>query len=403
MSKRGYGKKVKRSKNLYKKKKSSFRKVVEMGLTLVLVGALVFVGFTVGKTIFEYEGREPVEPVDIDNPHTDVSETSEASETPDVTGEPEEPSTIPEEIGRSVYAPANVLTSTVNLSAFLEKAKSDGFDAVVIELKDSDGRLLYKSEIEVLADTSIIAGTLTAEQISSLCVNAGLKPIARINTLMDKLAPSIIQNVSYTLGEGGRWLDGSASNPDSRLWANPFLQGTKSYISEITSELYKAGFNDIIYANTVFPRLPAANNQYFPANVTGEDVRFSALAELVMFAVGNSPGANIMLEMSLNDIISGTDTVGSAEILRAANTLEGIKLVVTFTRAESESVATGGAVIVPDDLADLVKTSFTKVENQAGELEIIPCMDGTSLSESDREKIISAFVQMGYESHMVRN
>jgi len=411
MAKRNYGK-VKRSKNLYKKKKSGFRKVIETAITAVLVVGLSFVGYTIAKTILEYEPSEnnnndvsvdvlPIETVDINNENPGEPE-DDGSGTPN-----HEPSaSTPEYSGNAIYAPSTVLESSASLSAFLESARSSGFEAVVIELKNSDGRLLYNSEIPVLQGADIIAGTLTAEQIVAACTSAGLKPVARINTLMDQLAPRLIGSVSYRFADGNyAWMDGRPE-AGGKQWANPFLDGTKAYIAELTEELFNAGFADVVFVNTIFPNFhPVDINNHLTGNPeTDFTTRFTALVSLVNNAAEKVPGANIMLEMSLSDIVNPNEPepMRTAEILRGVNDLNIQTVIITFTRDDTEAVTTGDGS-APLELPGRIVDMFTKAQTFTNELEIIPLLADSGLSEIDREVIISAFYEMGLENYMLRN
>ncbi|MDR0222475.1 MAG: putative glycoside hydrolase [Oscillospiraceae bacterium] len=405
MSKRGYGKKIKRSKNLYKNQKSRFRTIVEFAVTAAAVAGLCFVGYTIAATVFNYERPQGGGDVTESAPTaTSGGVTGESGETPGVSesGSDAEPPPY-KSLGKTVYARLNVLSSPTSLSAFIEEAKSEGYDAVVVELKDEDGRLLYKSGVAAVAgDGDIIAGTLTAKQIAESFSNAGIRPIARINTLKDRLAPAKIKDVSYRFADGNSaWLDDRPEN-GGKFWANPFLQGTADYISDITAELYEAGFGDVIYANVVFPDFRKYDLTILSRRDTDEKTRFSALADFVNKAAEKSPGVNIYIEMSAGDVISGGGPVKTAEILRAGSSFSAAGAVLIFSRAEKAAEATGGEVPTPEELTELVRSVFEKAEKQTGELEIIPCADVSGLSESDVGKVISAFLKMGYENYMTK-
>jgi hypothetical protein len=379
-------------------------------MAVVVVG-LSFVGYTVAKTIIDYEGSSTEDvPVNITPPEDTEEIIDSPSDEPGLNEPLPEPPPLPEPIGKTVYAPPNVLTNQASLSSYLESAKTAGYEAVVIEMKDSEGRLLYKSDIEVLSEENepkIIIGTLTAGQVVSACEAAGLRPVARINTLMDRLSPSKIKEVSYKFADGSNmsWMDNSPEN-GGKFWANPFLSGTKAYLSEITSELYKAWFDTVIFANTVFPDFKPYDISILSSELTDDKTRFSALGNLLNYISENShaedgsPGVNILLEISLNDIINGGEPVKTAEILRA-NSLAAGGIVLIFTKAEAETAVTGGNITTPE-LSALVKDAFSKAESKT-ELEIIPLLDGSALSESDMEKILIAFSDMGYESFISRN
>jgi len=404
MSKRGL--KVKRSKKLYKKKKSLFRKVIEALALVVVVVTLGFVGFTVAETVLNYvpSGTSDT-PTDV--PTSEDTEPSEVESTTDPETYTDEPSSSNNggiDAGTAVYAPSTVLESSAALSSYLAKAKTDGFSTVVIEMKDEEGKLLYKTGIEIVAsDSEVTVGTLNAKQIADACIAAGLKPIARISTTKDHIAPAKIADVSYA-----GWLDDRPGV--GRLWANPFLAGTVTYISEITSELQEAGFSEIIFANTIFPVFRGIDFQMLSPDITNPETRFTALGNLVNVAADDTPDANMLIEVALRDI-TDTALIGTAEILRNdGGDLDVTGVILVFSHEDFENSTPVGTS--PPSTTDrgvgvgigkTVKDGFAKAVANAGRLDIIPLLDRSNLSKSDLDAITEAFVDEGYENYIIRN
>jgi hypothetical protein len=401
----GY-RKVRRAKNLYKKKKSGFRKVIETALLVVLVVGLGFVGFTVADTVINWVCGSCDEKPCVCEPTPLPDPTHNPDDHVDPTNEPPSEATPTEDgnnisAGSAVYAPSNVLSSSTTLSAFLETAKSDGYDSVVIEMKDDEGKLLYKSSIDVVAsDNEINTGTLTAEQIAKTVTDAGLTPIARISTLKDHIAPQKLKDVSYV-----GWLDNTPQAGGKR-WSNPHLPGTKLYIAQITSELHEAGFSDVVFANTIFPVFRGVDFTILPVNETNPETRFTALAEIV----NNSAlaGSNILIEVTFSDLAgAGGNPEGTAEILRnGSDSLEAEGLVLLFTASDfgtgtgSNSNSNSNSSV---SVEKIISQAFSEVEKHSGKMTILPLLDRSGLSESDIEEISAAFESNGSSHFMVRN
>jgi len=396
------GKKIKRARNLYKKKKSGFRKTVETVIFALVAAGLCFVGYAAGKPLLKFISGD-TNPAYTDDIPASASGSESESTDPPVTSAATEPSVtttapITKSVAYAVYAPPNVLTGTAALSAFLETAKSGGYEAAVIEMKDAEGRLLYKSEIDVLVGLDEInAGVLTAAQIASSCNGTGIKPIARINTLMDRIAPSKFKDVSYRFSDGTSWLDNRRED-GGKLWANPFLPGTVSYIKELTAELYNAGFGDIVFANLTFPNMREYDMSILPPEVSDMKTRYSALAEVIASAHAACPNANIMTEMSIADVIANGGPVGTAEILRNKSVDFNAALIV----AGAAELNAGGEAAVTADLSELVKNAYATAEKIVG-VKIIPCVDGSALSDADKSKVAAALASAGYAEYMARN
>jgi hypothetical protein len=386
MQKRGYGR-IKRTKSLYKAKKSRFRRVLEsVGFAMLLI-ALVFVGYTIADAIRNYT---PSEEVHVNNPEPDEipGGDSHTVTTPEVSDTTEPPLLSSD----AVYAGANAFMSAQELQAQLTAAKAGGFGAVIIEMKDDTGRLLYQSRIEAVLAASnsgeIIAGGLSAEEIVQICAAAEITPIARVNTLKDHIVPTS-WGAAYA-----SWLDNSVEN-DGKRWLNPFAQATIDYTSAIIAELEQAGFADIILANTVYPfeEFRSIDRSILPSNVTNSDTRHTGLGEFVN-TVADSSGARLFAEV-LVSCFSGDNIRGTAEVLRNKPlNISGVKLV--FTRGDLES-AEGASV------TEMLESLLSAVKNYTGELEISPVLYSENLSESDHAAVLAAFEAKGFEQMTIFN
>jgi hypothetical protein len=308
------GYKVKRfSKNLYKTPKSGFRKVIEVLVSVVVVIGLGFIGFTAADALISLRCTDCERhrlfclcEITVFVPAEPTSEPPTIDELPTIISEP---TSEPHQLANincthsTVIAPLNVLSNSTALLAFIAEAKSDGFETVVIDMKNDFGHLLYQSGI-ILPNTSgdtllsdnrnIVTGTLSADSIASAISAQGLNPVARITTLRGRAAPENIPDVRYA-----GWIDGE------RAWANPALNGTRTYISEIVRELHNAGFAGIMLAGNIFPSKPfsARDLHILPDYVSNFETRYTALEEFVNTVAGAVPDAVILLDANEGDEI----------------------------------------------------------------------------------------------------
>jgi hypothetical protein len=313
-----------------------------------------------------------------------------------VTDEPKPPDPPIPTGGSAIYARAGVLENTTALRSYLKEEKSRGFGTIVLEMKDEDGRLLYLSELPaVVGREEIVIGTLTAKQIVDICIEEGFKPIARINTLKDRLAPSGL-GIAY-----GGWLDNTPANGGKR-WSNPFSQGTIDYTAQITAELYEAGFADVIFANTRFPFdvFRGVDLTILPSEVTNSSTNFTGLAGFVNAVSEEVSDANLLLEISLSCFTDGNLSGTSAILRNGGNNLDVGGIVLIFNRGyfESPSVLREGSTI-----DSVVSGAFSAIAQHTGGLDIIPVLDGSEISENDRERIVEAFSANGFENFIIRN
>jgi hypothetical protein len=384
------GRKIKRVKSLYKPRKSQSRKVFEVAAMVVVVCVLGFVGWNIGSALFNYS--PPDEQFTIDNGQLIIDVNSDY-EPP--YGEPDSDEDVPPESSKNfnaILAPSSVLDNQTSLAAYIRQAENNGFNAVVLEIKDSTGQLFYASEFEPIQGSEIIRGTLTAEQIIAAFDGTGVKPIARLNTLLDRLAPRVLADVSYVFeAGGGRWAD-DFLDLGGKLWANPFLGGTRDYHLFITDELVNAGFTDIILANINFPRFRNSDRELLEARFTAPATRFEGLVGFVKALEASS--ANLYLEMTVADLL---EDVATAEVLRGGKDLNSFELLLIYNRddfsAEHETSSNTSAI---------VSAMYGRAANQFGDFGITPLLNREGLSDREIADVLGVFGDLGFESFIIR-
>jgi hypothetical protein len=419
-----YGVKIKRTKTLYKFKKTPLQKAVNTAATLIVVSFLAVAGYSAGKPLVEFlrNGGES----SLTEDTVKWTPPSESEITPGISGntpgknpsesanpqEKEKPP-VPAENIRAVYAPDSVLTDENALSAFLVQAKSLNYNAAAVELKNSDGYILYKSELPVFAASpdnpqnpaaaEIVKGTMPLRQIKDVFDKEGLTPIVKINTISDHAAPKYFDGMNYRFNEGGnsyKWVD---DRPDrgGKPWSDPFKDETKNYVSDIVNEVSAAGFPHIILSGTVFPPFRPYDASILPAQYSDMNSRLNALINLIEACVSKKGGAKLYTEMTASDILGIYLTASrgynfrTAEILNGKDKLTGIDgIVVKINLADcrkifsalpaSENLYTIGDSTSADTLCKYI-SDF--IREKISPSEFIPCIETSGVAQDDLIKI----------------
>ena len=338
--------KIKRSKfNLYNKKKSKAQRVLRVIITIIVVCGLGVLGYGLGKPLIKYIQEKG------SNTESDVSSaitaiinsqieqtTSEQTVSENVSStesvEESEPP-APLTTDKVYYLAEDAALSEASLSAAVEEAKNSGCSVAAVTLKNADGYMLYKTEIAGVKDTEIVTGTLTAAQIAEKISAAGLTPAARINTLMDKIG-AVYTEGNYELAGaqgGGCWLD-NAQSKGGKPWLSPFKEKTVGYIGNVSAELSKAGFKQIICVNTRYPAFHGVDISTYlndlPLNDSAK--RAEALWNVVNSAKENAEngGAELWLEMSGAGVVAETRDCTDAELILDSEKLSTVKIAVNY-------------------------------------------------------------------------
>lgn len=414
------GFKVKRTrKNLYRKRKSTGRKIFDGVLFVVILGALVFVGYSVASPLMKFFGgngnnssvSEPAWTPPESLPETSDSTSGNTSDgnsgnndtsKSDNTSSDSKPVEVTSTLAAA--APDSALKSEDALNKYLDSVKDSGYNAVVFTLKNTTGELLYKSSLKAVKDnTDVNKGTLTAAQIVKACKSANVNAIAAVNTLYDRKTPYLFENAGYIITDGNwSWLD-AASDNGGKPWTTPYSTDAVNYYADICGELAKAGFTDIELENTIFP-----NFQSYDYSLLSKDLqsanRSEKLAALAAACAkkakdGNATAtveikADALLTMAANaydgtaEIWSVKDKAGDSKILVTMD----MSLLGTKLQTSADKTTT-----VEKDKVKAVKQIFTLVKKTAGETDIAVGITGSSnLSADDIKNCRTELEKLGF-------
>ena len=408
------GFKVKRSrKNLYKRRKSTGRKIFEGVLFVIILGALVFIGYSVASPLLKFFSGEnqtsstASEPVWIppESVTDDMSSGVESTESSQQTTT-DKPQESPSE-NKALFAalvPDMALQSESALTKQLATLKESGYTAAVFTLKNTTGELLYKSALAAIKDnTDINKGKLTAAQIVKACTDAGLTPVASITTLYDRKTPYLFDDSGYVISEGDwSWLDAAADN-GGKPWTTPYSKNAVNYYASICFELAKAGFTDIEIENTIFPNFQSYDYSLLSKDLQSAD-RSDKLAALAQACAVKAKEANASatVEIKAGELLTmNVNTYdGTAEIWSSKDKMKDCRVLVTMdTSLLGTNLKTSSDKItaVNKSAAEGVKQVFTLVKKAVGETEIAVGITGSSkLSADDIKKCIEELEKLGF-------
>lgn len=415
-----YGRKIKKTKNLYRRKKTAGQKAFGTVMLVLAVSAIAFLGFCIGKPLLDYfagvgkdqtpewtpaasyaqmQGSEPEMQAGTDNGATDVpadaqGEGTAPSTTPPVTDAPLPAATssspsvttpVSADALVSTEVHASALANRSSLSAVLAKAKADGYNSAVVQLKDRNGYFRYKTQIEGAEEGKLITGTMTLDEIISAFKENGMVPIAEIAVLSDHAGCEVYNDMNYKcIGTTTSWLDAGSG---MRRWANPESTATREYFAKVSAELMTAGFEHILLTDVMFPNFQHYDAEFIAQKYFSED-RYKFLYNVVK--AGN------MIEMKALDVI--TLPYGrTAEVLNDVTQLHDNSIGLVISRKD---LTTENGY--PADAKTLIESVLMLAEKRAGGLKIVPIIDSSSFDDAEKSKIIGTLSSIGYESFIIR-
>lgn len=340
------------------------KKAKNVVLFLLVVALLVFVGYSIsGPLVNLFKGEKTERP---------GSSSSLITSAPAVSSEISKEEEESEQIDLKIaYLPLDTAKNAENLSVYLEKVKSLGYNAVALTLKDEDGAIYYKTANEMASSV----GSVSAAAIENLSevVNkikgASLIPVAEINAFKDKIATKNADaKIQYAGQEGWSWLDAENGKP----WLNPYSDAAQGYVTALACELADLGFDNVMVKSVMFPsvfRLVSTNFGPLEDTLSHKDVLMKYTLDLKNAL--NNKGAKLLL------------CYNAASALQENNVIYGGGNPKTFS----------ADIYVPEVGADVI--SFSAESVSEGELTQKDKLDAFTAQMKDDGKERKFVIQFG--------
>ena len=153
----------------------------------------------------------------------------------DVTLEPFE--------ARALYAPAAIFESAGRLDEMLELLDRTEANAMVIDVKETDGRLYYATDLETAADVGAIRENpvFDLEELLPMLEERGIYTIARMVSMKDNTSAAARPEMAVrNLATGEPWRDNIGG-----AWLDPSAPGVGEYLASIAGDLAAKGFDEV--------------------------------------------------------------------------------------------------------------------------------------------------------------
>lgn len=401
------GRKIYRTSTNYRKKRN--RKILKAFLIIILLAALVFLGYSIAKPIHNYflektgsgaaeEDKPWTPPVMTEKAEDDAPAETEKEDTT----EPVKEETPAAADRFSAYQlPVTALASTEALMEALDTAKGSGYTAIAVTLKAEGGKIYYTTGSEMAKSAEeAVAGTMYAGQISSIIRNEGFISIAYVNLLEDNNRYGEKRTGSYRIAsDESTWLD-NAPTKGGKPWLSPFDTDTQNYIAFIASEVAAANFDYVVFDGAIFPNFRNSDLSYI-GEIVKSETRYKALVNIAQIAkqAAESDDCRAILSVSAAEIVAGTEEVFKPDELGYE------RLAVEFVPSDIPATAViNGEEIALKELTanNRAHVIFSEIQRLSGEnTEIVPVLRQSDFSQADFNETITAVISLGCESYII--
>ncbi len=309
---RNKGRKIYKTKEKNYYGKSPVSKAFSVGLTVILIGGIGFIGYSVAEPLVNYskkKGDSSITVSESEDPSAiEFTSSSEGMTSP--TESAVQP-TISAEEYRAFALSANDIADTQSLELALHRVPAgQNIEYIEVPLKLSGGKLTYASSVLMADQLQGLQHMIKLSDIVTAVTKAGYKPVAVVSTFNDNLLPASYAGTGYvTADTGEQWNDNDPA-AGGKPWTTPYSETTRSYIADILSEAAGAGFEKVVCTDMIYPYFRASDLEMLDPVLSGSD-RYQAMTMAAnMFNERIlTNGSTMMLEVAATDILKNNDDV----------------------------------------------------------------------------------------------
>ena len=144
---------------------------------------------------------------------------------------------------RALYAPSAVFEAPGRLDAMLELLDRTEANALVIDVKETDGRLYYATDLETAAEVGAVreAPIFDLEELLPMLKERGIYTIARMVVMKDNTSAVARPELAVrNVATGEPWRDNIGG-----AWLDPSAPGVAEYVASIAGDLADKGFDEV--------------------------------------------------------------------------------------------------------------------------------------------------------------
>lgn len=388
MGRKHKGRKIYKTKEKNYYGKTPVGKAFSVALSILLIGGLGFIGYSVAEPIVNYTKKKG------DN-------TVSVSDTSDNSGSDEDDSG---ESGTVVYKACALKTTDLKnidaLEAALDRIPAvTGIEYIEVPLKVSGGSIYYKSSVKLANDCHAVQGSIELSEIVEAIDDAGYKPAAMISAFNDSLLPSLDKNTGYVVKTGEQWID-NAIEAGGKPWLTPYSSTAVNYIGDIVTEVASAGFKRIVCSDVTYPDFRKVDLEYLPEELSSKK-RFQVLTSAadLFYDRAVSEGCSLSAEISATELLKGNkDLIAEPLYLNVKSIVVNVNIDEISSGVHTDTTVyefTGTAADKTAKLLELLKDQLKDYE------KAVIRLTGTSVGVDELLKAKEVIGDYGYESFII--
>lgn len=398
--------KIKRHKRIYRRSAGS---IILRILTVVIAVALLFaLGWALFVPVSNWISNRqsnPASDITVGSSSESITEENQAESQPEVSedSKPSSETLQTQTVKKTAVFSTQTVLDAEKFAEALQKAKSSGYDSVMVELKDIEGFVNYPISVDSYADSIVTAPkTFDLASVVSQIKEAGLVPVASLYTFRDYRYPSA-NNLAATHYRDSDflWVDNDPAK-GGKAWLNPFAQPSQDYIRKIVGDACAAGFEQIVLDAVQFPEGYSLDMIDYGEHDGDDKNAFlrDFLAQMTDFA--SQQGVKLSARFPADSMLGGKTKMYFGSTASIADT----RAVVDITPSVFGNGLQNEQISIPSPTADpynTVKTAGAAIKKELPNAEIICYLNAESLSEENLESCLRALKENQIENCIIKD
>lgn len=386
------GRKIYKTKEKNYYGKSPLAKALSVGLTVLLIGGLGFIGYSIAEPIVNYSKKKGDDAAAV----TTQSATDESGEQNTNSGS--ESRTEAAEYRAYALRPGDMKDADSLTAALSRISPAMNVEYVEVPLKVSGGKVFYKSSLSYT--TGSVQNELTLDSILSQIKKSGYKSAGVISAFNDNMLPSMIPSAGYvTVNTGEQWIDNDLS-AGGKPCTTPYSAIAVNYIADMITEVCDAGFEKIICTDVAYPEFRQSDLEILPEELSSRK-RYQALtaAANLFYDRAVSGGAAMSLEVAADKILKEkADVINEPLYLNVDSLIISIDLDSISSGVTTDTTVyefNGTAADKTARMLELLKDKLSSFSNVAVRLT------GTYTATDELLKAKEVIKDYGYRSYVI--
>jgi hypothetical protein len=187
---------------------------------------------------------------------------------------------------KALYLTGWTVGNPKRLEHFIELANTTEINSYVVDIKDDDGYVGYKSEVPEVIENNAWMQKYDVDKVISAFHENGIHVIGRLVCFKDPVLSQKKPELAVKKTDGSLWVEKKDNNGNPITWLNPYERESWPYLISIAKEAVEKGFDEIQFD---YVRFPTGNRKQMDFSAYSE-TKYDAINEFLAYARKELPG-----------------------------------------------------------------------------------------------------------------